>query len=164
MKRCGRVRNAAIVLGLVLVVLGVTIWRMAISDQIPIHVTSDRPIIVLRELSPADVAEIVERVRKYKRQSDKSALRRFGLSGAPSVLCRHFFEPIREMEIERDGSVTVLARSTRERPPTGTKPNPRYSGYGRSYRMVKETNAWQVAGTGGFTAGSKIVTISYSGQ
>lgn len=80
--------------------------------------------MVARTLSPAEIPEILERVREYKRRSDVAALRRLGIQAAPSVVFRHIFEQVREMDIERDGSVTVLTRSSRERPPTETKPGP----------------------------------------
>jgi hypothetical protein len=119
--------------------------------------------MVARTLSPAEIPEILERVREYKRRSDVAALRRLGIQAAPSVVFRHIFEQVREMDIERDGSVTVLTRSSRERPPTETNPNLHYSGYGRSYRMEKGTNGWQVTGSGSFSIRSRIVTYSYGG-
>ncbi len=164
MKRCSRSQFWAAIAALVLATLTIFWWRRSGAVHIQIRLASDGPVIVARTLSAKEASQILERIRQKRRRSDLSALWRFGIRGAPSVICRHLFERVREMEIERDGSVTVLARSRPERPPTETYPNPGYSGYGRSYRMEKGTNGWQVTGSGSFTVGSRLVTYSYGGQ
>src|SRR4029079_10266532 len=102
------------VVGVVFAGLGVALWWRPAPE---IHVLHDGPIIVARTLSAREVKQIQRLVRQAKQDSDVRGLRRGGLSAVRSVLNRHLFERIYDIEIERDGSVTVLTRNHRERPP-----------------------------------------------
>jgi hypothetical protein len=123
-----------------------------------IHVLNDGPIIFVRTLSTEDVSEIKSLVRREMRNHHVVALRRYGLSVIQSVVNRHLVERIYDIEIERDGSVTVLTRNQAERPPRLIEPGTRnaYSGFGRNFHLKKGTNGWEICGRGSWGMNSNV--------